>query len=858
MADSAVLLANLYDIQQQYSSTQTIIDANAPRCTVDVENRTINVPKNVDSLGVQYDHRSKAIYFEIDRYINGIDLLTQICVVQWINGDIEKGNMGFYPIILYDNSVADRLTLVWEIHDESTQIAGDLHFALRFYTLNDKRTFEWSFNTLPAKSIIKDTLDVQMSSTIEIQPSVLSVWNYRIASLERMATEAVESAAYSAIESQAWAIGHPSIPERVLDNSKYYKEMTQAIYNTTNEELHDRVYNEGKKIADKLWLLPDEETIIRLDDEYTIGVPTATTEKRGVVIVGDGTKIENEILSIDTEFDNSETLEALVSGENFKPLLTKLAKTVSTVIGLDNDAVLKAMMSNVNVDDENMIPTSAYIYKLAERIGIDVDLNGDISLTDGANKLPQLREDIDNLTARIYENNVENFISFNEQCQIGLTIFTTSETTENLPSEESVWINASGLLFKISDLETRIVLFNKEYTQIATMSCINGFLNPWTIGVCRSEIDSINDGIQSINTSISNINTSFSALETSIENFKSEINDEIDATNNNITILEGNYKQADVLLNERTSKLEEGVVDLTDRVFKLEKKHREEVEPEFETINGKINSINENFNNYDTVESVNSKFESQETAFNNTLKDYAKTESVNTQISNLQTTVNDQIADINDSLADYAKATSVEQSIKDLSDDIDEKFQGYYTSLEIDEKLDDTNNSFNDYMSLSGGILTDGKITSAPIEDTDIVNKLYLDNAINNIAFESNITIDTILLENLGEAELISCDKFVRFIFSGETSVDFGATDEEGLTTAMIGTLPEGIEIHNDSFERVVYIMGYGACVLSIINGEIFITYEQTIPVGTKIIIYEIIAKKQVGDNNENIGNEGE
>lgn len=857
MADSAVLLANLYDIQQQYSSTQTTIDANAPRCTVDVENRTINVPKNVDSLGVQYDHRSKAIYFEIDRYVNGVDLLTQICVVQWINGDIEKGNMGFYPIILYDNSIADRLTLVWEIHDESTQIAGELHFALRFYTLNDKRTFEWSFNTLPAKSIIKDTLDVQMSSTIEIQPSVLSVWNYRIASLERMATEAVESAAYSALESQAWAIGHPSIPERALDNSKYYKEMTQAIYNTTNEELHDRVYNEGKKIADKLWLIPDEETIVRLDEAYTIGVPTATTEKRGVVIVGDGTKIENEILSIDTEFDNSETLEALVSGENFKPLLTKLAKTVSTVIGLDNDAVLKAMMSNINVNDENMIPTSAYIYKLAERIGIDVELNGDNSLTDGVNKLPQLREDVDNLTARIYENSVENFTSFIDQCQIGLTIFTTSDATTNLPNEDNGWVNTSGLLFKISDLDTRIVLFNKEYTQIATMSCIDGFLNSWTIGVCRSEIENINDDIQDINTSISNMNISFNALETSIENFKSEINDEIEATNNTIATLEGSYKQADIIINERTSEIEVTVVDLVSRVFNLEA-YDDEVKTSLETINGEINSINENFNNYDTIESVNDKFESQETAFNNTLKDYAKTESVNTQISNLQTSINDQVAGINNSLVDYAKTTSVEQSIKDLSDDINEKFQGYYTSSEMDDKFDDVNNSLNDYMPLSGGILTDGKISSTPIEDTDIVNKIYLDNAINNIALESNITINTIQLENLGEAELISCDKFLRFIFSGETTVDFDVTDEEGLTTTMIGTLPEGIEIHNDSFERVVYIMGYGACVLSIINGEIFITYEQTIPAGTKIIIYEIIAKKQVGDNNENIGNEGE
>ena len=668
MADNAVLLANLYDIQQQYDFTQTTIDVSAPRCVIDVQNRTINVPKNIDSLGVQYDHRSKAVYFEIDRYINDVDLLTQTCVVQWINGDIEKGNMGFYPIILYDNSIAGKLTLVWEIHNEATQIAGDIHFALRFYTLNDQRTFDWNFNTLPAKSTIKDTLDVQMDSTIEIQPSVLSVWNYRIAALERDASNAVSQAQYYMLESMAWAIGSDKFPERLIDNSKYYSEVTQAIYNKTNDEFHERIYDEGKKIADKLWLLPDEETIIRLDEEYTIGVPTATTERKGLVIVGDGTKIEDGVLSIDTSFDESESLEDLVSEESFKTTLTKLAKAVSEVIRLDQNAVLKSMISNLNVNDHNMIPTSAYVYKLAERIGIDIDLIGNESLTDGVNKLPQLRDDVDDLISRVHENDVVDFISFNEQCPLGFTIFSTSSNTTSLPTEDDVWIGAAGFLIKITETESRVVLFNKEYTQFATMSYIDGFWNTWTIGVCRSEIESINNSIRSINASISDISINFDALETSMENFKNELSGDIVTINSAIENVEQSYKQADISFNERTTTIEQNYVNLSDRVYNLEA-YDKEVKTTLGTIDSSIDSINENLNNYST------------------------TEYINNQISSLETSTNNKIGEINESLKDYATTSSVNQSVQNLSNSVNTKFDNYSTTEQINEQINELNNS---------------------------------------------------------------------------------------------------------------------------------------------------------------------
>ena len=78
-------------------------------------------------------------------------------------------------------------------------------------------------------------------------------------------------------------------------------------------------------------------------------------------------------------------------------------------IAQDNHICIPTVIRYMHYD---ILLSGKHQVKLPERIGIDVELNGDNSLTDGVNKLPQLREDVDNLTARIYENSVENFTSF--------------------------------------------------------------------------------------------------------------------------------------------------------------------------------------------------------------------------------------------------------------------------------------------------------------------------------------------------------------------------------------------------------------------------------------------------------------
>lgn len=228
--DNAALLSNLYNMQTQHSLNMTSLDLEIPRCIINSNSRAITIPEEIKFFGVQYDHRSTSVFFEIDRIVDDTDLATQTCVVQWINGDLTTGNMGFFPVTNVDTSIPDKLVFEWEIYNESTQLTGDLHFSIRFYSMMDEKTFLYSYNTLPARSIILDTLDVQMTSTIEIKPSALEIWIERVSQLEIVARESIEISKRSAFEAEAWAHGRNDHPNTILDNALYYKNLTAAIY----------------------------------------------------------------------------------------------------------------------------------------------------------------------------------------------------------------------------------------------------------------------------------------------------------------------------------------------------------------------------------------------------------------------------------------------------------------------------------------------------------------------------------------------------------------------------------------------------------------------------------------------------
>ena len=185
----------LQEIQNSANVTFTHLPSNEPRFIIDANSREINIPFEFSFLGVIGDHKAETIYFEIDRYFDDEDLSTHTCVIQFVNKNPKtlECNEGLYPVTTMDvNSIDGKIIFGWNIMNDVTQIAGDIHFSIRFYSIDSNNKFTYNFNTLTANSIILDTLDVKRTSIIEISPSELQAWNDKMNQMNLKAEQALE------------------------------------------------------------------------------------------------------------------------------------------------------------------------------------------------------------------------------------------------------------------------------------------------------------------------------------------------------------------------------------------------------------------------------------------------------------------------------------------------------------------------------------------------------------------------------------------------------------------------------------------------------------------------------------------
>ena len=185
----------LQEIQNSVKITFAHLPSNEPRFIIDANSREINIPFEFSFLGVIGDHKAETIYFEIDRYFDDEDLSTHTCVIQFVNKNPKtlECNEGLYPVTTMDiNSIDGKIIFGWNIMNDATQIAGDIHFSIRFYSIDSNNKFTYNFNTLTANSIILDTLDVKHTSIIEITPSELQAWNDKMNQMNLKAEQALQ------------------------------------------------------------------------------------------------------------------------------------------------------------------------------------------------------------------------------------------------------------------------------------------------------------------------------------------------------------------------------------------------------------------------------------------------------------------------------------------------------------------------------------------------------------------------------------------------------------------------------------------------------------------------------------------
>ena len=195
ITDPSEFRQKLQEIQNSANVTFTHLPSNEPRFIIDANSREINIPFEFSFLGVIGDHKAETIYFEIDRYFDDEDLSTHTCVIQFVNKNPKtlECNEGLYPVTTMDvNSIDGKIIFGWNIMNDVTQIAGDIYFSIRFYSIDSNNKFTYNFNTLTANSIILDTLDVKHTSIIEISPSELQAWNDKMNQMNLKAEQALQ------------------------------------------------------------------------------------------------------------------------------------------------------------------------------------------------------------------------------------------------------------------------------------------------------------------------------------------------------------------------------------------------------------------------------------------------------------------------------------------------------------------------------------------------------------------------------------------------------------------------------------------------------------------------------------------
>ena len=99
----------------------------------------------------------------------------------------------------------------------------------------------------------------------------------------------------------------------------------------------------------------------------------------------------------------------IITGEAIATILGKVSKAIATTMNLNQNALLKSMLTSIDANDSSKIPTAAYIHTLVERIGMGTQLTAGANLTEAANNLSS---NLAKTNAKVTLNGVKNINGF--------------------------------------------------------------------------------------------------------------------------------------------------------------------------------------------------------------------------------------------------------------------------------------------------------------------------------------------------------------------------------------------------------------------------------------------------------------
>jgi hypothetical protein len=249
------------------SSPITYDDMKSTNVPIKVENRTIIMP-SLDNIAVTQDSRSKLLTFNIQRYMDNIDLSKKTPCIKFKLLD----GTGDRSFVCNQTVTETQLKFDWLLDSKVTSLVGKVEFAIEFIGYNEKKEF-YCYNTLPSYIFISKGLDVD--NIIE-QPSAswMQSWNILAdsylrdyikyvqeirVSVEQALKSAGEAllAMQSAKASQISAENNAGIAWQQADRAERMANITagnsQTVINIMNEFIvkYDKFYSEYNNIRKK-------------------------------------------------------------------------------------------------------------------------------------------------------------------------------------------------------------------------------------------------------------------------------------------------------------------------------------------------------------------------------------------------------------------------------------------------------------------------------------------------------------------------------------------------------------------------------------------------------------------------------
>lgn len=246
------------------------------------------------------------------------------------------------------------------------------------------------------------------------------------------------------------------------DGSSYVAKVQPPVGTLPTDTSYWQVSAAGTKkaTADSLGTVMPDGTTTEIKEDGKLSAKTAQQNALGVVKGSDDITVgEDGNLTVNTTFEQATELANIIAGEAIKSVLGKVSKAIATTMSLDENALLKNMISGIDVNDGNKVPSSAYIHSLVERIGMGTALEGGFgNLTAGLNSV---NNNLSKLNGKMLGSNyVMNYSDFSD---LSVNVYSV-ETFATTPSGNAPENNVGD--FRI----TRLGMNNLKYNTLILTS----------------------------------------------------------------------------------------------------------------------------------------------------------------------------------------------------------------------------------------------------------------------------------------------------------------------------------------------------------------------------------------------------